>query len=313
MPEDATDLPEDEVLVRNRSNTNTEIFRAPHILITKGFQRIAYADFDVSFRHAVRGIHGPPEDRSLLIFLAAYLRTSLAKYLMFHTSSNWGIYRPEVHVQEIVRLPMVLPGDHEDPAAARVIVEQVVEIIDDAIGTGSTNYLLRDNAVVAATQAIEPLVDAYFGVQPSERLLIDDAIYVIIPSVQPTRSRIAVPTMTPAADEVLAAYRERLCATLGQWSRTSDPVEGRVARSRKLGLAMVVIERTTAPRPRLADAAIDDLDVLTTIDRLPKGFPRHETHSRFRTRTDGFRRSQSLHRQARCMPLLDAIGGPERC
>lgn len=273
LPEDAIDLPEDEVLVRNRSNTNTQIFRAPHVLITKGFQRIAYADFDVSFRHAVRGIHGPQEDRSLLIFLAAYLRTSLAKYLMFHTSSNWGIYRPEVHVQEILRLPMVLPDGHEDPATARTIVEQVVETIDDAIAAASTNYLLRGSAVAAATRAIEPLVDAYFGVQPSERMLIDDAINVIIPSVQPTRSRVAVPAMTPAADEVLAAYKERLCATLGQWSRTTDPVTGRVARSRKLGLAMAIFERTDAHRPLTAAAAIDDMDALTTIDRLQKAFP----------------------------------------
>lgn len=273
LPEDAIDLPENEVLVRNRSNTNTEIFRAPHVLITKGFQRIAYADFDVSFRHAVRGIHGPQEDRSLLIFLAAYLRTSLAKYLMFHTSSNWGIYRPEVHVQEIMRLPMVLPDGHEDPVAARAIVEQVVEIIDRAIGAASTNYLLRDQAVTDATRAIEPLVDAYFGVQPSERLLIDDAINVIIPSVQPTRSRVTVPTMTPAGDEVLTAYKERLCATLGQWSRTTDPVVGRVARSRKLGLAMAVIERTDAHKPPAVAATVEDMDVLTIIDRLQKAFP----------------------------------------
>lgn len=271
LPEDAIELPEDEVLVRSRSNTNTEIFRAPHVLITKGFQRIAYADFDVSFRHAVRGIHGPQEDRDLLIFLAAYLRTSLAKYLMFHTSSNWGIYRPEVHVQEILRLPMILPDAHEDPVAARAIVEQVVKIIDDAIGAASTNYLVRNNAVIDATRAIEPLVDQYFGVHPSERLLIDDALDVIIPSVQPTRSRVAVPTMTPAADEVLATYNKLLCATLSQWSR-ADAVNGRVVRSRKLGLAMAVIDRVDAQRQPAPDT-VDDMDVLATIDRLQKAFP----------------------------------------
>lgn len=272
LPEDAIDLPESEALVRSRSNTSTAIFRAPHVLITKGFQRIAYADFDVSFQHAVRGIHGPQEDRSLLIFLTAYLRTSLAKYLMFHTSSNWGIYRPEVHVQEILRLPIILPDGHEDPVAARAIVEQVVKIIDDAIDAASTNYLIRNNAVGNATRAIEPLVDEYFGVQPSERLLIDDAINVIIPSVQPTRSRVAVPTMMPAADAVLAAYKERLCATLGQWSRT-DAVIGRIVRSQKLGLAMAVIERTDAQRPHAPDLTVDDMDVLTTMDRLQKAFP----------------------------------------
>lgn len=79
--------------------------------------------------------------------------------------------------------------------------------------------------------------------------------------------------MTPAADEVLAAYKERFCATLGQWSRTTDPIVGRVARSRKLGLAMAVIERTDALQSPSAIATVDDMDVLTTIDRLQTAFP----------------------------------------
>lgn len=274
LAEDSVDLPEAHTLVRNRSNTNTDIFRAPHVLITKGFQRIAYADFDVSFRHAVRGIHGPKEDRSLLIFLAAYLRTPLAKYLMFHTSSNWGIYRPEVHVQEILRLPMVLPDHHDDPDGGRRIVDEVVRIVDDATRSASDNFLVRASIVAGATQAIEPLVDEYFGVLPSERLLIDDTVNVIIPSVQPTRSRALVPTMTPASDEALAAYRDRLCETLSQWSRPTEKLAGRVARSRKLGIAMAVIDRTDPEALVPADDSVDDMNVLTVIDTLQKAFPR---------------------------------------
>jgi hypothetical protein len=273
LAEDAIDLPDDKVLVRNRSNTDTNIFRAPHVLITKGFQRIAYADFDVSFQHAVRGIHGPPEDRSLLIFLAAYLRTPLAKYLMFHTSSNWGIYRPEVHVQEVLRLPMLVPDGHEDPAYARVIISEVARVVDEATRTASANYLMRANVVTNATQTIEPLVYKYFGVQPSERLLIDDTLNVIIPSVQPTRSRAFVPTMTPVADEGLATYKDRLCETLSQWSRATNNLAGRVARSRKLGIAMAVIERTDRPATAVVPHGVDDMDLLAVLDTLQKALP----------------------------------------
>lgn len=272
LPEDATDLPDDEVLVRGRSNTATDVFRAPHVLITKGFQRIAFADFDVSFRHAVRGIHGPPEDRRLLIFLAAYLRTSLAKYLTFHTSSNWGIYRPEVHVQEILRLPFVVPGDHEDPAAAEAIVAEVAQVFDDAVGRASQNYLLRPDAVDAATQAIEPLVDAYFGVEASERLLIDDTVNVIIPSIQPSRSRPSGPTMLAVSDQALRGYAARLCDTLGQWTRPGEDISAKVTRSTKLGLAMAVVERANG-RHNHASVAPDSSDVLATIARLQQALP----------------------------------------
>lgn len=99
-----------EIKVRGKSNKDTRVFHAPHVLVAKGFSRIAYADFDVTFRHALRGISGPPEDRPLLMFLAAYLRSPLARYIAFHTSSSWGIGRPEVHVEEILRLPFPLIG-----------------------------------------------------------------------------------------------------------------------------------------------------------------------------------------------------------
>jgi hypothetical protein len=80
---DCDSLKSTSVTVRNKSNKNTEIFKAPHVLITKGFKRIAFADFDVSFQHALRGIHGPAEHRNLLIFLAAYprlLRNKTSRY-----------------------------------------------------------------------------------------------------------------------------------------------------------------------------------------------------------------------------------------
>src|SRR5262249_10487314 len=54
----------------------TEIFDAPHVLVTKGL-RATYCYFSVVFRHALQGIHGPEEDRELLQFLAAYLRSPL--------------------------------------------------------------------------------------------------------------------------------------------------------------------------------------------------------------------------------------------
>src|ERR1017187_2312763 len=71
-PDDCTKLPAAAVMVRSRSNKSTDVFRAPHVLVAKGFTSTAFADFDVSFRHALRGICGPKEDRDLLVFLAAY-------------------------------------------------------------------------------------------------------------------------------------------------------------------------------------------------------------------------------------------------
>src|SRR5206468_5596334 len=105
-----------------------EIFQAPHVLVTKGL-RVAFADFDVVFRDAVRGIHGPAEDRNLLIFLAAYLRSPLARYFLFHTSSNWGINRAEIQGAELLRLTFLLPELKCLSQRNCVIVIDVVNIV----------------------------------------------------------------------------------------------------------------------------------------------------------------------------------------
>jgi hypothetical protein len=83
-PTDCDELNSSTITVRGKSNTNVEIYKAPHVLITKGFKRITFADFDVSFRHSLRGIHGPRRDRDLLVFLTAFLQPPSAVFCFSH-------------------------------------------------------------------------------------------------------------------------------------------------------------------------------------------------------------------------------------
>src|SRR5262249_15284014 len=153
----------------------------------------AYSDFDVSFQHAVRGIHGPDSHRNLLIFLAAYLRTPLAKFFMFHTSSSWGMYRPEGHVEEILRLPLPLPEQLLNPQRACAIVDEVARIVMFHAQETDSNLMRRASAVEEASDKIRPLVHEYFDLHPLDELLIDDTLNVVIPSIQPTQARMPVP------------------------------------------------------------------------------------------------------------------------
>jgi predicted GH43/DUF377 family glycosyl hydrolase len=151
LPDDCRMLKSNSVTVRSRSNKNTLVFKAPHVLITKGFNRIAFANFDVSFRHALRGIHGPQDQSDLLAFLAAYLRTSLARYFMFHTSASWGMYRPEGHVEEVLRLPMPFPEQLRDGKRARAIVGQVA---------GNPTDKTRANHIIERVMELDPEMTA---------------------------------------------------------------------------------------------------------------------------------------------------------
>ncbi|MCG7509137.1 HsdM family class I SAM-dependent methyltransferase [Mesorhizobium retamae] len=264
LPEDCENLPRRTVELRQRSNTNVQVFEGPHVLITKGFQRIAFADFDVSFRHALRGIHGPKADRDLLAFLAAYLRTSLAQFFMFHTSSNWGIYRPEVHVQELLRLPMPMPDDLANPKRARAIVAQVAKIVDGAAERARSNFLSRVQAIQQASAKLESLIEEYFGIQESERILLRDTVQTVTTSIQPTFARMPVPSVEPANSDQRQRYVDRICNTLNAWAK-HDAVTGFTIASQSLGVAVVILDRGAKVATPLSD---DSNQLLATLERI---------------------------------------------
>lgn len=65
-----------EIDVR-RDVSDLRIFKAPLVLVTEGFSQIAFVDFDVAYRHGIRGISSPAMDADLLAFLTVYLRSGL--------------------------------------------------------------------------------------------------------------------------------------------------------------------------------------------------------------------------------------------
>jgi predicted RNA methylase len=270
LRKDCTELPSAEFTARSGSNKDTSVFRAPHVLVAKGFTSAAFADFDVSFQDFLRGIQGPKQDRDLLIFLAAYLRSRLARYFLFHTSSNWGITRQQVHVDELMRLPFALPEALPDPRRAWEIVKEVGKIVAAASAKASDDFSNREELVRVANESIEPLMDEYFDILPLEKILIYDTEQVIIPSVRPSRANPIIPTIKPSTDKQQEQYVKRLCDTLNGWARTGPyTVQGRATFSATLGIGVAVLQKT--PSGEEASEPLEDLsDLLTALERLRK-------------------------------------------
>lgn len=266
-------LPSRNVQVREKSNKNTEVFRAPHLLVTQGFSRVAYAEFDVAFRHAVRGIHGPPGDRDLLVFLAAYLRSPLARYFLFHTSSNWGVSRQKVHVEELLRLPFPLPEHLENPSRAQRIVVEVGEIISEALNASKELPVHRQDLVRRTQIAVERLIEEYFDVDDIEQILIEDTNKVIVRSVRPSRDRVNVPTLIPSGETQRAQYTDLLCDTLNAWANREYQVHGRSIADAALGIGLVALEKTRRGETptRLQEATAS---VMSALQRLQSGAAR---------------------------------------
>jgi hypothetical protein len=269
-PYDCEERPTSEVLVRSRSNKATDIFHAPHVLVAKGFTRTAFADFDVSFQHAVRGICGPQSDRARLAFLAAYLRSSLAKYFLFHTSTNWGVSRQEVHVEELLRLPFPMPEEMSSPSRAAEIVREVASIVTHTGAKADEFFVDRTNVVRRAGEATEPLIAEYFDLLPTEKVLVEDTVRTIIPSVRPTLKRKIIPTIEPAGERERDEYTHRLCETLNGWGkRTPYRVHGHAVASSNLGVGIAFLQKVlraaTAP-----DLSSDFTDLLGALDDLAR-------------------------------------------
>lgn len=272
LKSDCETLPSNQVDVR-RLIQNIEIFQSPHVLVAEGYTSIAYADFDVSFQHALRGIHGPAKDRNLLIFLAAYLRSSLANFFLFHTSSSWGVARPKVHVEEVLRVPFPLPNQQPNPKRAWQIVEAVAGIVDDAARNASSDFVDRPGIIRSADAAIAPLIDEYFDVLPLEKPLIEDTLKVTIPSIQPTHRRMPVPTIVPSTPAQREAYCERVCTMLNGWAKQGNfKVQGTVFGSDPMGIGMAVLEKVGKSSTKPSSNS-NGHDILKALDHLRRAYP----------------------------------------
>jgi hypothetical protein len=243
-----------------RMAPNRRLFKAPMVLVSRGFSNVAYCDFDVLFQHSLQSIASPRHDTDtdLLMFLAAYLRSNLARYFLFHTSANWGTERDYVKLVELLRVPFPLPGNEfVSPDAGRIVKQVARKIgklrdeLQDTLSQLKSDVKrrllfdedeaaikkaikrqwrhVRKKHVYALQKELEPLIYRYFGLTEQEITLVEDTICVCVRSSTPTTWQSAkTVTLDPVEDTMvepystqgLAAYADTLTATLNTWAQT---------------------------------------------------------------------------------------------
>lgn len=266
-------LPSDGTATRNigkepaklRRSPDKRLFEPPMVLISQGFGRIAYCDYDVLFQDSLQSIKGPLRDSDLLMFLSGVLNTPLIKYYLFHTSSNWGVERDKVHFSELLHLPFPLPEQTPHPERSQEIVELVAERIQRAMKVDFTN---REFEIETAKQDIQKWVYEYYGVSPQEAILIDDAIAISIPSSTPhtINWKTDIPSLRVPNPEQRQTYAHLLCDTLNRWL----PVDGlslasNVHLSSQLGLAVVTLWPNSTSTVIESESQAEVQDLLASI------------------------------------------------
>jgi hypothetical protein len=272
LEEDCSKLPSAQITVRSRSNTNTEVFRGPHVLITDGF-KCAFAPFHAAFRQSVRGIRGPKADTKLLVFLSAYLNSSLASYYLFHTSANIGVERAKAESGDVLRLPFPLPGDAPCGKRADDLVSKVNQLYHVATRKASCETADRAEIIKTNIAAMTELVFDYFDIDPVERILIEDTVNVLMRSARRRKATDRVPTLQISTKATRDQYARLLCETLNQWASGSVyRVAGRVLTSPRSGLGVVVLDKIK--EGEAARSQNDSDSVISVLERLERVFRR---------------------------------------
>jgi type I restriction-modification system DNA methylase subunit len=261
---------------RLRRLPDEKIFQKPHILISKGL-KVAFADFDVVFRHAIQGLHAPMEDSDLLKFLAAILNSDLANYFMFHTSANWGTERDETHEEELLRFPFPFPENTVSPEKSREILQEVGLIINHLKVQISQNILNRKTLMEQSKRHLYVLICRYYQIDEFEQILIEDTISRWIPSSTPNRGTANIPTLKNSSSSEREEYLNLLCRLLNTWSsRSRYHVSGEIISSPKSGMGVIILHknaRQASPQDfeRTSSSKLDEV-----LERISRLLPQHE-------------------------------------
>ncbi|TDU62538.1 type I restriction-modification system DNA methylase subunit [Prosthecobacter fusiformis] len=255
------------------SKPEDDLFRPPLVLFNQGFTNATFVDYTVRFQDALQSIAGPEKDAAALMFLAAFLRSPLARYFIFHTAANVATERPKVHLVEALRLPFFLPGsEFATPDAEKILKKAVAQIqrhqkemqasadkllagqpVSDVDKKELDDWFIAQRIKAAKLQGeLNPLIYAYYGLNEQEQALVEDTCQILDISATPRTLEAArsIPTLQPVtkADE-LEPYAAMLAGTLNDWATGSVRAAVTGGVDPEVGMALIEVTQVKQPVP----------------------------------------------------------------
>jgi SAM-dependent methyltransferase len=228
------------------------VFSPPMVVYSKGFTKCAFSNYDgkVRFFDGLRSITGTENDADLLRFLAVVIGSRLFKYITFHSGSNLGIGRDQIHVYESLALPFPLPDDELATPDAKEIVREAADILKELerAGKGATKPT-RAHLVEQVTDKLESLVDRYFSVTDTERILIDDTLTISQLSFHKNLDA-DIPSLAFPELPDRKRYADTLCNVLNRRARKQGiKINAEMMTSVSLNLILLTVVFTNERKP----------------------------------------------------------------
>jgi hypothetical protein len=253
------------------------LFTPPLVLWNKGFTDAAFFDYLVRFQDSLRSIAGTESDIDNLMFLAAFMRSKLARYFVFHTSASLGTERDQVHISEVMRLPFYLADSQvagKDSASTIAKIAARIRRLKDEMEAGAANldeklrssefrlrsededtdekmrrkWLERQREKSRKLQGeLEVLIyEEYFGLNKQEIALVEDTCDIFDKSDTPPSLDAAkrIPTLEPLDAAGLEPYGKMLGDTLNSWASDTLRVSASGGVDREVGLGLVKLDQT---------------------------------------------------------------------
>ncbi len=240
------------------------------VVYTEGFTKFAYCSHPTRFQNALRSITSSDEDADLLRFLAAALGSRLMRFQAFHSGSSNGIGRDKLHLYESLNLPFPLPDDDLAADDAAEIVREAADIIKRIEREGAKAAPgKRAELVEDAKRQLEPLVEAYFSVNDTERILIADTLKLWQPSIHKQNLDLDIPALKFPDDKDRKRYADTLARELNRFSRKERiriSVEGMASEELNLVFATVIFGGEKHPYRETGG----DGELLKALDRMNK-------------------------------------------
>jgi hypothetical protein len=182
-----TETVTDAIMHRPR---DSRIYRAPHVIMRKGFRYYpvsVFLDIDAAFTDGLFAIAGPVKDAEELRVISGLLNSSIAHYWFFMTSSSWGIEREQIHLNEYLSLPI--------PPIVGSVRREILKAVKMAADERSNEHDWR--------QALDEAAFRAYGFTLSEEDLVRDGLDIKVDEYHRGPSSVAYEV--PSTEE-LAEY-----------------------------------------------------------------------------------------------------------
>ncbi len=216
-----TPWPKDQSTVVGLNDEVMAIFDGPRVLFPDGFStqehclRAVYYDGPAAFTHSIGVIAGPAADATLLQFAAVYLRSRLARYFLMMRGWKMLCERNGVHLSDVQAFPFFDVEDAPDPNVARAALTRVARVMR---GLAELPELQQSRRYAELRSTLDEEVFKYFGLSESERVLVNETVDILMPSIRPRGfKRLDTPAQAAARPADFQLYSEALAVSLTKW------------------------------------------------------------------------------------------------